>query len=112
MSIIREIRDEVVALYNVFKCEIIRIAILIIIGLALLQPDKPTMALITYSFGLSFLLIAASHIARKILFRRMDIAELAQSAMKDQNLASAVVFAAICFVLVALMYIMAAPLLR
>lgn len=112
MSIIREVREEVVALYATLKCEIIRILILAAIGLTLLKPDAPTLALVSYSFGLSFMLIAASHLARKILFRRMDIATLADSALKEGNIAAAIVFSAICFVLIALMYIMAAPLLR
>lgn len=112
MSIIKEIREEIVALYTTLKCEIIRTLILVVIGLALLQPDQPTIALVTYSFGLSFLLVAASHITRKILFRRMDIATLADSALKEHNVAAAIVFAAICLVLIALMYFMALPLLR
>ena len=112
MNIIKEIGGEIVALYNVFKSELIRIALLVVIGIVLLQPDAATTALITYSFGLTFLLIAASHIARKILFRKLDIAVLAEAALKEHNLAAALVFVGICLTLIALMYFMALPLLR
>lgn len=111
-DIFGELRAEASSLYQTFKCEIIRIIILLIIGLALLRPDDATLALVSYSFGLSFLLIAASHLCRKILFRRQDLAELADAALKEGNIAAALVFLSICISLIALMYFMAAPLLR
>lgn len=112
MNIFKEILEEVISLYDTLKCEIIRVALLATVGLFLLKPDAATLSLVSYSFGLSFLLIAASHLARKILFRRMDMAVLADAAVKDKNVAAALIFIAICVVLVALMFVMAAPLLR
>jgi hypothetical protein len=103
---------ELCDLYRLFRNDLCRILLLAGIGLLLLEPDKPTISLVTYSFGLSFLLVAASHIARKILFRRIDIAAYAEDAKDTRNVGSAIVFLAVCLVLIALMYIMAAPLLR
>ena len=105
----RELLEELAALWTMFKSDLVRIALLAGLGLLLLQPDTPTLNLISYCFGLSVLLVAASHVLRKILFRRIDLVRLAEDALQNMNLAAAVVFASVCFVLVALMVIMALP---
>lgn len=103
---------EAIQLFHALKGEVLRVLLLVGIGLLLLQPDHPTAVLVAYSFGMSFLLIAAAHLARKILFRHLDMEELTREVFSDNNVAAAIVFLAVCLVIIALMFIMAAPLLK
>lgn len=111
MWLIHALLKELSTLWGALKDDLIRITLLAVLGLALLQPDAPTWSLVSFSFGLSFLLVAASHIARKILFKRIDLARVALTAVNEKNIAAGIVFLAVCLVLIALLFIMAAPLL-
>jgi hypothetical protein len=57
-------------------------------------------------------MFAIAHYARKALFPGIDTYELAVSAFSDKNVAAAMVFMAICFVLCSLLWILSGPLLR
>lgn len=111
-GLINVVNHEVSALFSTLKKEILRTLLLTLIGFWFLKPDTATQAMISYSFGLSLLLVAASHICAKILFRSVNPTEYAQKALHSNSVSAALIFMAYCLVLISLMYFFTQPLLK
>lgn len=85
--------------------DLIRItALLVIVGIGLYLVD-PTNAVVFQATGIAMFLVGGTHLTRRILFHRIDLQSIALEAVKDNNFSAAVVFAAICGVLVAIMHL-------
>lgn len=89
----------------------LRVAGLLALGLTLLSIDGaaarllglPALAPILLSAGWLFISAAFSHLARVILFPRLNLIQIAQEAVTNHNTAAAQVFLGICLVLAALL---------
>lgn len=94
-------------LYKLFSKDILRITSLILLGFLLLGFDSSFLTMLKYALGLTTLLVAASHILRKLLFKHIDLESYSRSALQDGNIAAALVFMSVCFILGILMLISA-----
>ncbi len=103
------IRTPLIELGTLIKRDLPRVLIMSLLGALMLQPDAATWTLIRYSFGLGVFLVVASHVMRRLLFPRIDLQALIESAQDNRNLPAAICAIALCAVLIAVMFIMAKP---
>lgn len=54
------------------------------------------------ALGIGVFLIGGTHLTRRILFHRLDLQSIALKAVNEKNLAAAVVFTVICWVVVSI----------
>lgn len=99
--------------------EVFRVAVLIIIGLMMihLSPQYamawgiPALSPWGLFVGGMFIAAALSHIMRRALFPKLDLQAIATRAIMHESMSAAVVFVAICAVLITLL-ILTASMLR
>lgn len=80
------------------------LALLVVVGVGLYLVD-PANAVVFQATGIAMFLVGGTHLTRRILFHRLDLQTIAEEAVKDNNFSAAVVFAAICVVLVSIMHL-------
>lgn len=78
--------------------------LLVVVGLVLLKLDSANMAVVQ-ALLIGTFLVGGTHLTRRIMFHRLDLQALAKRAVTEKNMPAAVVFASICLVLVAIMYL-------
>lgn len=90
---------------NRFISDIGRVAVLLVVnGTALYLMDPANMVIIqALMIGIFF--VGGTHLTRRILFHRLDLQSIAKKAVDEQNLSAAVIFAAICAFLIAVMWL-------
>lgn len=81
-----------------FKREFRAYLLLPLLGL-LYATDSGITSVLLYMIGVTTAFALASHVWRRVLFPYIDLKALAQDAYTNRNMASAVVFAAICILL-------------
>lgn len=78
--------------------------LLVVVGLVLYFLD-PANVVVFQALLIGTFLVGGTHLTRRVMFHRLDLQSIAKSAVHDKNMPAAVVFASICGVLVAIMYL-------
>lgn len=98
-------REKALSLGALWTPDLLRIfTLLFVVGYLLIATDASNVVVVQ-ALGIGLFLVGGSHLTRKILFYRLDLQSIAKQAMEEKNMAAAVVFAAIVFFLVAVMYL-------
>lgn len=85
--------------------DVVRVLVLLVLtGAGLIYAD-PANVVVFQALGIGIFLVGGTHLTRRVLFHRLDLQSIAQRAVDDVNFPAAVVFAAICGVLVAIMFL-------
>lgn len=80
------------------------ILLLGLVGFVLYKLD-PANVVVFQALLIGMFLVGGTHLTRRILFHRLDLQSIATKAYKENNMAAAVVFASVCLVLVAIMFL-------
>lgn len=85
--------------------DLLRVVVLLgVVGIVLYHLD-PANIVVFQALLIGMFVVGGTHLTRRIMFHRLDIQKIALNAVKERCTASAVVFAAICMVLVAIMFL-------
>lgn len=88
-----------------FLHDFLRVALLMFLAGVILFWADPANAVVFQSLGIGIFVVGGSHLTRRILFPRLDLQAIALRAVEENNFSAAVVFVAVCVVLVAIMFI-------
>lgn len=80
------------------------VVLLVLVGLGLYHLD-PANIVVFQALLIGMFVVGGTHLTRRIMFHRLDIQKIALNAVKERCMASALVFTAICLVLVAIMFL-------
>ena len=88
-----------------FAVDVVKVLVLLVLtGVGLIYVD-PANVVVFQALGIGIFLVGGTHLTRRVLFHRLDLQSIAQRAVEEANFPAAVVFAAICGVLVAIMFL-------
>lgn len=76
--------------------------LLVIVGVALYYLD-PTNTAVYQALLIGLFLVGGTHLTRRVLLPRLDLQSIALQAVKENNVSAAIVFAAVMYLLVAVM---------
>lgn len=85
--------------------DLIRIGILLLLAGVALYLFDPANVVVFQALGIGIFLVGGTHFTRRVLFHKMDIQDIANKAVQERSLPAAVVFAAICAFLIAVMFL-------
>jgi hypothetical protein len=88
-----------------FMNDVFRIMFLVGICGGLLYLLDDTNIAIFQSLLAGMFMVGGTHLTRRFLFNRLNLQEIALTAVRDNNMSAAIVFVAICLVLVAIMWL-------
>lgn len=101
----RSFKEKAISFGALWTPDLARIGILLfVIGYLLVQHDASNTVIIQ-ALGIGLFLVGGSHLTRRILFYRLDLQSIAREAIEEKNMPAAVIFAAIMFFLVAVMFL-------
>jgi len=85
--------------------DLYRVVMLIgVCGVLLYLMDEGNIA-IFQSLLAGMFMVGGTHLTRRLLFNRLDLQEVALEAIRNQNIPAAIVFVAICMLLIAIMWL-------
>lgn len=82
-----------------------RVFLLMVITGLLLYFIDPVNSIIFQAVLIAIFQVGATHLTRRIMLPSLDLQSIAKDAVKEKNLAAAIVFAAIIFFLIAVMFL-------
>jgi hypothetical protein len=88
-----------------YATDLLRVGILMVLTGIMLYVADPANAVVFQAMGIGLFLVGTSHLTRRILFPQLNLQTIALGAVRDNNFAAAIVFAAIVYFLVKIMEI-------
>lgn len=85
--------------------DVVKVFLLLVMTGAGLYYADPANVVVFQALGIGVFLVGGTHLTRRILFHKIDLQSIALEAVKENNFSAAVVFAAICGVLVSIMFL-------
>ena len=96
------IREKISSVTRFFY-DLLRVFVLMIIVGGWLYYVDPANAVVFQAMGIALFLVGGTHLTRRFLFNRIDLQEVARTAVNDKNMPAAIIFMSIIGFLVAVM---------
>lgn len=85
--------------------DLMRIVLLLVVtGVVLYRTDQANAA-VFQALGIAIFVVGGTHLTRRLLFPRIDLQDVALNAVKENNGSAALVFLAVCAVMVSVMFL-------
>lgn len=85
--------------------DILKVLLLLVLAGYLLYLADPANVVVFQAMGVVMFLTGGTHLVRRVMFNRLDMQLIANKAVADNNLAAAIVFASMCAVLIAILFV-------
>lgn len=88
-----------------FILDLVRVGVLVgLVGFGLYLLD-PSNVVVFQSLGIAIFMVGGTHLTRRLLFNRIDLQSIARIAVEEGSIPAAIVFCAVVFFLVAVMFL-------
>lgn len=88
-----------------FLMDIAKVGSMVLLVGVILYLTDPANVVVFQALGIAIFTVGGTHLTRRLLFDRLDLQSIALKAVHDNNTAAAVIFTAIVFFLVAVMFV-------